>query len=182
MTFPNFVAGEILRAQDMNAVGLWKVASGTLSLTTTPTNVTGVFSSEYKNYKVMLYVASRSTTNRFDMKYLVGTTPTSSGYYASGIGSEYATNSVAYFQRSNNDANFFFDSGSTGTESSYNLDIFSPNAASRTIHTGGVFNYQSGVGYSVGGAQASTSQFTGFQLFTSTGTMSVQYQVFGYKD
>jgi hypothetical protein len=162
--------------------GLVYVAGGSLSLTTTPINITGVFSSTYKNYKLMMYISDRSTTNRFDMKYIVGTTPTSVNYYSGGIGSEYGANTVAYFQRSNNDPNFYFDSGSTGTQSSYSFDIFSPNVANRTIYTGNVFNYQNGVGYSVGGTQTSTNQFTGFQLFANTGTVTIQYQVFGYRD
>jgi len=87
MGYPDFVSGDVLNASDMNAVGLWKVASGTLSLTTTATNVTGVFSSNYKQYRLLLNTTARSTSNRVDLRYIAGTTPAATGYYNAGIGS-----------------------------------------------------------------------------------------------
>jgi hypothetical protein len=181
MTFPSFSVGEVLRAQDMNAVGLWKVASGTLSLTTTATNVTGVFSSTYKNYLVLLNITARSTSNRFDMRYIVGTTPTSANYYQGGIASDYASNTTLYFQRSNNDNQLYFDT--TTNVASYRLDIFQPNDATvATRHHGQHASVGTGYSFAFGGVQTALTAFTGFQLFTSTGTMTVEYQVFGYQN
>ena len=180
MTYPSFNSGEVLTASDMNAVGLWKVGSGTLSLTTTATNVTGVFSSTYKNYRLIYNVTARSTTSRIDMRYIIGTTPTSSGYYQGGLGGDYASNTVLYYQRSNNDPQFFGQSNAD--KMSFSMDIFRPNVASRTNHTGGMVDVYSGYAYTFGGLQNSDSQFTGFQLFTSTGTATVEYQIFGYRD
>jgi hypothetical protein len=178
MTFPNFVAGDILRAQDMNAVAGWKVASGTLSLSTTPTNVTGVFSSEYKNYRLLLNCTFKSGSIRVDMKYIVGTTATSSAYYQAGIGSDYGANATLYYQRSANDAQFFGIASSALLTQSY--DIYNPNRAFATTHHGTVVDVNNGYPYMVGGSQLSTTQFTGFQLFTSAGTATVEYQVIGY--
>ena len=180
MTYPIFNVGETLRASDMNAVGLWKVASGTLSLTTTPSNVTGVFSSTYRNYRLMLNITSRSTSNRFDMRYLVGTTPTSSAYYNGGIGGDFASNTTVYYQRSNNDPQLYFDT-QVGT-ASYIIDICDPNTAFGTTHHGSQASAQNALSHRFGGVQGSTSLFTGFQLFTSTGTMTMEYQVFGYRN
>jgi hypothetical protein len=178
MTYPNFVAGDILRAQDMNAVAGWKVASGTLSLTTTPTNVTGVFSSEYKNYRLLLNVTNKSGTIRVDMKYIVGTTATSTAYYQAGLGSDYTANAVLYYQRSNNDPQLFGISSSALLSQS--MDIYNPNKAATTMHHGTVVDANFGYPYFVGGSQNSNTQFTGFQLFTSSGTATVEYQVIGY--
>lgn len=180
MTYPVFSAGEVLGAADMNAVGLWKIASGTLSLSTTPSNVTGVFSSTYKQYRVLLNVTIRSGTNRVDMKYLVGTTPTSTNYYQSGIGSDFSADATLYYQRSNNDAQFFGIGSSSMTALSF--DIYNPNKADFTMHTGTILNANFSFPYIVGGANRTTNQFTGFQLFTSTGTATVEYQVFGYQN
>lgn len=181
MTYPSFSVGETLRAADMNAVGLWKVASGTLSLTTTPSNVTGVFSSTYKNYRVLFSITTRSTTSRVDMKYLVGTTPTSSGYYQGGLGCSYAADTVIYFQRSSNDAQLF---GQQVSGSSFwTMEIATPNISTlSTLHTGTFSDRNSAFAYSFGGEHIGLTAFTGFQLFTSTGTATVEYQVFGYRD
>jgi hypothetical protein len=60
MTFPVFLAGDVLRATDMNAVGMWKVASGTLSGSTV--NFQGCFTSDYNAYEI--YITSlRATAN-----------------------------------------------------------------------------------------------------------------------
>jgi len=181
MSYPSFSAGEVLNASDMNAVGLWKVASGTLSLTTSYTNVTGVFSGDYKNYRLLLNITARSTGNRFDMRYLVGTTPvTTNGYYQGGIGCDYGSNTTAYFQRSNNDGNFYFDN-TTGT-ASYSIDIMSPQLNTPTRHYGQTAQVTNPLSYAFGGAQVGNNQITGFQLVASTGTMTVEYQIFGYQN
>ena len=180
MTYPSFSAGEVLRAQDMNAVALWEVASGTLSLSTTPTNVTGVFSSTYKNYRVLLNVTNKSASIRVDMKYIVGTTATSTNYYQPGIGSDYTFNNTLYYQRSNADTQFFGIASSALLSQS--IDIYNPNKAALTMHHGTLVDANFGFPYMVGGSQNSSTQFTGFQLFTSSGTATVEYQVFGYRD
>jgi hypothetical protein len=180
MTFPVFSVGEVLRAADMNAVGLWKVASGSLSLTTSASNVTGVFGADYKQYRVLLNVTTRSTTNRVDMRYIVGTTATSTNYYQSGIGADFSADATLYYQRSNNDGQFFGISSSSMTALSF--DIYNPNKADFTMHTGTILNANFSFPYIVGGANRTSNQFTGFQLFTSTGTATVEYQVFGYQN
>ena len=178
MTFPNFVAGEVLRAQDMNAVGLWKVASGTLTVTTTPTNIAGVFSSEYRNYRVIVNVTSRSTSNRMDMRFITGTTPQTTGYFAGGIASDVSANTTLYFQRTNNDNQIFLNT-TTGI-SVYVLDIVNPFLNRATIFSGHI---QAGAPvYSFGGLADGTVSFTGFQFLTTTGTAAIDYQVFGYRD
>jgi hypothetical protein len=180
MTFPSFSSGEVLRAQDMNAVGLWKVASGSLSLTTSYSNVAGVFGSEYRNYRVLLNITARSTTNRFDMRYLIGTTPVNSAYYQGGIGSDYGSNTTAYFQRSNNDPQFYFDT--TSGAASYSIDIMTPFQPVPTRHYGQTAQWVNPLSFAFGGAQVANNAITGFQLVTSTGTIALDYYVYGYRD
>jgi hypothetical protein len=179
-TPPDFTSGQILTADQMSAIGMWEIGSGTLSLTTSATNVTGVFSSTYKQYRVLLNTTAKSTTNRVDMKYIVGTTPTSTNYYMAGIGSDYSANTVLYYQRSNADTQLF--GLSSNSDQTMVLDIFNANKAATTLHQGNVADKQSGYSYAIGGMQNSGTQFTGFQLFTSAGTATVEYQVFGYRD
>ena len=180
MPVPDFSPGEVLTAAAMDSIGLWKIADGSLSLTTSATNVTGVFSSTYKNYRVLLNVTARSTTGRVDMKYIVGTTATSANYFQSGIGSDYASNATVYYQRSNNDNQFF--GLSSASQTSLSFDVFNANAALQTLHNGTVMDRNLGFPYAFGGLQNGAIAFTGFQLFTSTGTATVEYQVFGYRN
>jgi hypothetical protein len=114
------------------------------------------------------------------MRYIVGTTPTSSAYYQGGIGGSYAADSVIYFQRSNNDNQFFGQS--VFANAYWLMDISMPNRALSTFHSGSFSDGNSALAYQFGGEQISNTQFTGFQLFTSTGTATVEYQVFGYRN
>jgi hypothetical protein len=139
-----------------------------------------VFSSTYRNYRLILNSSGRSTTNRFDLRYLVGTTQTTVNYYQGGIGSEYATNATVYMQRSNNDSTYFGQSG--GSEQNSVIDIIAPNLAAATVHTGQLMDRNTGFAYSFGGVNTTTNAFTGFQLSTNTGTITMKYQVFGYRD
>jgi hypothetical protein len=184
MAIKTFTTGEVLTAADTNTYlansGLVYIANGTLSLTTSATSVTGVFSSIYKNYRVLFYVSARSTTNSVEMKYIVGTTPTSTGYYQAGIGSDYAVNTAIYYPRTNGTTQFIgiSTSGSVGLT----MDIFNPNRTGNTLHTGTASDVNTGYAYSLGGENIVSNQYTGFQLFTSTGTATVEYQVFGYQE
>ena len=184
MAIKTFTTGEVLTAADTNTYlansGLVYVGAGTLSLTTSATNVTGVFSSTYKQYQVLLNITARSTTNRVDMRYINGTTPTSTAYYQSGIGLDWAANAAVFYQRSNNDNQFFGLSGNQVL--SLSLDIFNANKAAFTLHSGTASSGDTSYAFIIGGAQNSSTVFTGFQLFTSTGTATVEYQVYGYRD
>ena len=181
MPVPDFSPGEVFTAAAADAIGLWLIDSGSLSLTTSASNVTDVFSSEYTNYRLLLFVTARSTNNRVDMKYIVGTTPTSTQYFQAGIASDYAANSTLYMQRSNNDNQFF--GIPTTQQTGISMDIFGPNLVTSTLHSGHMSDRNSGITYAFGGVQLSTTnQYTGFQLFTNTGTATVKYQVFGYRD
>jgi hypothetical protein len=51
-TPPDFSSGAVLTAAQMNSVGLWKVASGSLSTATT--NFQGCFTSDYRDIALSL--------------------------------------------------------------------------------------------------------------------------------
>lgn len=90
MTFPTFSAGEVLRATDMNAVGLWLVKSQTIGTGVTTVSVTGAFSADYDNYIVTITggTASANASIRLQMNNSTGTT-----YLTAGTYGNYAVNS-----------------------------------------------------------------------------------------
>jgi hypothetical protein len=79
MTFPIFAAGDVLGAADMNAVGLWKIT--TQSLTGTATNVVGCFSTNYDRYLIQVDELAFSGAGDLYFQWLSGTTPLASAAY-----------------------------------------------------------------------------------------------------
>jgi hypothetical protein len=53
MTFPSFSAGEILRATDMNAVGMWKITSYTATSNQGAFTINSAFSADYDSYRLI---------------------------------------------------------------------------------------------------------------------------------
>ena len=185
MAYPSFNSGDVLNASDMNAVGLWKVTSGTITgLSSTGTNIASVFNNtNYRNYRVMFQVTAASTSNRMTMQMMLGTTPASTGaYYAGGLASDYAANAVLYFQRSNADTALFLTNTNASTSRFISFDICAPNQATTTMFTSGSYIDTTGIyHYSWGGAHAVATAYDGIKVFTNTGTMDVTYAIYGYK-
>ncbi len=185
MAIKTFTSGEVLTAADTNTylgnAGLVYVAQGTLNLTTSRTNVLSVFSSTYKNYKIIFNVTTRSTSNKFELHWLIGSTLVAANYYQGGIGSDFSANTVIYFPRSNAGSNLPMDSSQS--PATYTIEVMSPQLAVPTRHygqtaSGGVGPYS----YVFGGAQTDSSQMTSFQVYTNTGTMTLEYTVYGYRE
>lgn len=88
MAIKTFTTGEILTASDTNT---YLANSGLVYVTqVSPTASTAVqipscFSSTYNNYKVIVTPISVVSASDVRLKLLVGTTPTSTGYYMTNI-------------------------------------------------------------------------------------------------
>ena len=54
MTYPVFASGDVLNASDMNGVGLWLVKSQAIGTGVSSVTVTGAFSADYDNYKIVI--------------------------------------------------------------------------------------------------------------------------------
>jgi hypothetical protein len=80
MTYPSFSAGEVLRAADMNAVGLWRVGGGALS--GSAVNFVGCFTSDYTDYRIVIDSVSASSSIDVYWQMLDGTTPATTANYS----------------------------------------------------------------------------------------------------
>ena len=67
MTFPVFATGDVLNASDMNAVGMWLVKSQTVGSGVSSVTVTGAFSSDYDNYRIVYANAIGSSIDWLNM-------------------------------------------------------------------------------------------------------------------
>lgn len=181
-TPPDFTPGAVLTASQMDAIGLWLVDSGTLSVTTTYQNVVGCFdNADFANYRILLDVTAVTTSSRLEFRFLDNTTQAQTAYFNGGVGGNYASDTTVYMQRSNNDTRLFLGAASVGLRH-VAMDIFHPDQALVTTYTGQFFDQGPGLGYAFGGVHATASAYDGFALGGTAGTMTVQYAVYGYRN
>lgn len=195
MPVPVFSTGEVLTAAAMNAVGLWRVttctvtsaggtaataSNGVVTVGTGNTSVTvnNAFSADYARYRVTIDGVLGSLNG--DMRIQIGTAiaqyygiynyQTPAGGGALGILPQTAT-ADAYIGGLN----------TTFHEQSISFDIINPNKALRTSWTGQAFgnNYYFSFGYQL----ADATQHTSFKIFPSAGTITGgEICVYGYNN
>ena len=185
-TPPVFVSGAILTAAQMNSIGLWKISTTVMSGVST--SVSGCFSSDYANYRVvcqnltgaaaatrLLSLRFRTTSDDTTASYNFGTFGTTSP----GTTTQLATNGATSATLAALGAQ---PSGSAA--GGFVLDIMSPNVASGTTYTGSGIMYQpdlvSYVSRSFSGNMTTATQYTGFTIFGVTDALSGTLQVYGY--
>lgn len=186
MGFPTFNAGDILNATDMNAVGLWKIQTKSV---TTQTEITfdGVFTSNYLNYLVVLAVSAATSTNIIQWQERAnGVNATSSYSYA---GAAYYLSAGSGFQNILAGQNISgggvgsFD-GASGSQGHCVFEIHSPNTSAYTSTTGR-FSFATGnTGMyhgTIGSVHYVSNVYDGFRLFVAAGNFTGTATVYGYQ-
>jgi hypothetical protein len=175
MTFPVFSVGEVLRAQDMNAVGLWLVKTQTVGTGVSSVTVTGAFSADYDNYKVVYSGGVGSAVH--NMRLQLGSASTSYFGFA-----PYGTfgGMTVFGINDNNAARFSYVGGGDTSGSSLSVELRQPFAATATyisadLNTGTSFGYYAGRYFP-------TTSFTAFTFSPDSGTLTGgTVSVYGYR-
>lgn len=187
MAEQTFTAGQVLTAAQMTTLqtntGLNYITSGTLSGAST--NFAGCFTSQYRNYRIVLDSVTFSGISNLWVRLLVGTTPNTSlsygfaglGWRIDGAASNY-NNTPSYFLVGQGQTNNF--------SNSYNntvLDVLQPQEAIRTgilAQTNaneGLYIFRTG-----GGLFEGTTQFDGIQFLSGSAvTLTGNVTIYGYR-
>jgi hypothetical protein len=176
MTFPVFSAGEVLRAQDMNAVGLWLVKSQTVGTGVSSVTVTGAFSADYDNYRIVYTGGTASTQTGLNLQ--LGSA--NSQYFYNLIYSLYSGGGIQILPY-NGATSFVYAGAMDGNQNPFvAFDLYQPFAtASTRIASQWMQTDSSGIG---AGVQKANTSYTAFTLSTQTGTISGgTIFVYGYK-
>ncbi len=180
MTYPSFSVGEVLRAQDMNAVGLWLVATGSNSNTTSLV-INNCFSADYAHYRIVFTATggAAGTADAF-VQFRVGTTPTATNYFYNTIfSSNTAGPSRAYLgsQVSGQIGNFGFE------RSTLICDVYNPQVAASTNYVSQWQGWGSTANFvgTTQGYQTSSNQHTGFEI-TCSSAFTGTARVYGYRN
>lgn len=173
-----------------SGVPSWATASsGALTKITTSTftgvsshSVNSVFTSTYRNYRVILDITSVSTAPDIRMKLRASGTDSTTGLYQSRMLMYTAT---MYPDETSNVAYWCVgiqDSTKQGAGSTA-MDIFTPNVALATKHSG-IIQAVGGALFlaPIGGYANNTTQYDGFTIYTTGGTMDGSVTIYGYQN
>lgn len=184
-TPPVFSVGQYNTAAYMNSIGLWLVKTATLSGTST--NIANCFTSDFDNYRVVLgdLDVSVNTTQTIGIQYSANGTPAGSGYewwtqfiYSGGSGTEGGTAATSW--------QLAYYSGDNEETGSLTIDVFSPKLSKYTHGMAQTFAYQAGAGGYVlrlsGGVLKNTNSYDGLTFVSSSGSMSGNVKIYGYRN
>ena len=185
-TPPDFSSGAVLTAAQMNSVGLWKVASGALATATT--NFQSCFTSDYRDYRIVIDSMGASGVGDFYIRLLQGasevTGATANNYWAyrgitsAGVaGDSSAAANVAWYLG----ATF---PGATTVSGQSIIDITTPQIAAKTMATVQSANLIAGAYISRNGMCAfdTSAVFDGFAVKSlSAATLSGNVTIYGYR-
>ena len=177
MSFPSFSTGEVLTAADMNAVGWWLVKTVTIGTGTSTVPVTSCFSSDYDNYKVVMSGTITTVSSSLSLTLGAGT---GSNYYGSLYFDAY-TGASTGTNRTNNGTSLGIGFAETSLREQFvTIEIGSPNLARSTSLTG---NYY-GATWSgwFAGTRADTTQYTGFNINSTSNMNGGTIRVYGYRN
>jgi hypothetical protein len=135
-TPPTFTSGQILTSSAMNSVGLWLVKTQAVGSSEASVEVTGAFSSDYANYKIIYSGGVGSTGLSLNMQFGIGATMTDSNYYG-GIG-YIKTGANTRVVSANNGGTSFIAGGATSSVAQIALEVQGPQIANST-HAQGPF-------------------------------------------
>lgn len=175
---------------------LQKITSGTFSGLTSgsPLDVNSVFSSEFTNYLVNLRVSQSSTTGSTVIRMRTASSLESSAVYNYSWGGSYVAAGPGYNWNLYSTTNPFspdtlFWTGMTpasGYSATSRIEIHSPNVARETRFIGQGFTNWTGTYYNVAvsgtGEVGTATQYTGFRLYPTAGSITGEYFVYGIRD
>ncbi|MCH9835860.1 hypothetical protein K0U83_09370 [bacterium] len=179
MTFPVFASGDVLNASDMNGVGLWLVKSQAVGSGVASVTVTGAFSADYQNYRI-IYTGGTASGAAQALNLRLGAATTN--YHNSALYAIYAggTGSVTY---NNTQTSFVYAGSADATVGTFlTVDLFNPFDSTKYTGFGGSFIVTDVAGHT-GGVHKSNTSFTDFTLLPGTGTLTGgTIRVYGYRN
>lgn len=175
-TPPDFTAGAVLTAAQMNQLGLFLVKSQTAGAGVGSVLITDCFNSDFRNYRITFEGGSQSISNNAIQLQFANTM----NHFANMRYDSWSGFAAGTLPTTAQNFAYFGLSGASST-CTLSMDIFAPNLAQYTKYSG-MFtgNDYYGTGGGVYGANTSLTGFTIiFPGFTNTGGI---VKVYGYRN
>lgn len=179
MSYPSFSVGEVLTANDMNAVGLWKLGTNTFSAQT-GVNIDSVFTADYDVYRLFWLEADSNTAGETRVQFRTsGSTNANNNYVhqnnafttaLTAVRNTVATSSALVTQ----------NVGASGWL--WEMVIYNPYSNARNtiftvngnVDTGSLY-------FAGGGAFNTTTRFDGIRITRTAGDMTGEYWLYGFR-
>lgn len=185
MAIKTFTTGEVLTASDTNTYlnngGLVYITNTSWSAVSSASQVTvaNVFSSTYDDYKILIEAYANTTGPNLSMKLRTSSDDSAADYQRWGLKWTTAASNLSLTGQTQ----WFINDLSTSSAYRNGLDmtIFSPNIATNTSATMNAIELNAGALFALALNKPTTTQYTGFSLFVSTGTFTGRLAVYGYR-
>ena len=177
MGYPVFNVGEVLTANDMNAVGLWLIKTQTIGSGVSSVTVSDVFSADFDVYRITISSGVGSATSVLQLS--LGSTGT--GYYYGGKARTYAGADLNV--QGANQANWYAGESNVNAHT-FDVILTNPYLAKNTLISAMIAPARTD-GYSlfVSGYLANTTSYTAFTITPNTGTITGgTIRVYGYRN
>lgn len=179
---PDFVAGQVLTAAQMNGIGLWLVKTQTIGTAVSSVTVSSAFSSSYDNYLITLTGGVTSASTYIALS--LGSTAT--GYYFGATGTRWDTGNATTVYGSNQTSFTNAMYGNTDTSFGYVIlqNPFNTKRTGMLQQTN--INVTTTVGVLTGGGYVdNNTSYTAFTLTTVTAASTMTggiVRVYGYRN
>ena len=180
-TPPDFTAGSVLTAAQMNAIGLWRIKQVTLATGTT--DITSCFSADYVAYRIVFSSLVPSTTDiQLRGQMLSGSTPLTTNTYeaqrlyvqgATVGGGGTAGTPIGYGYIG------YITTAAAGGGAGAVIDIINPFTANYTSWFAST-SYQYAYHETNTAVVKNTTSYDGFRIVCSTGSCTGTATVYGY--
>jgi hypothetical protein len=194
-TPPDFTAGQVLTAAQMNAVGLWKITPSSVSGTGatiagngdvvvssggTSVTIVDCFTSDYSNYKVIVSNIQLASTAGMTVQLRTASTTKTTGYYWAGYLVNYTAGFASADSRGTNTSSWAGSIGTTGRVA-FSFEVFDPYDAVITTYMGARTDPRTdGAVGSYYGYQNSAEGFTSLVIGSSANMTNARVSVYGY--
>jgi hypothetical protein len=181
---PTFIAGDTLTAQQMNSVGMWKIATGIIN-SGSSANLQN-FSADYDSYKLVLtQIRVAAGTPSIQLRLSATGTPATTGYYWGVTRADIAAAAINV-SVGNNAAQFDTQAIQNGAVSGMmTCDIHNPFTTQYTSINGQSVDSRAAGAYggiSFSGQLANTTSYNTIQILLSSSTFTnCNYTVYGYR-
>ena len=179
-TPPTFVTGAVLTAAQMNTIGMHLIKSQTVGTGVSSVAVTGAFSADYQNYRI-IYSGGTASGAAQALNLRLGAATTN--YFNGATYVIYATNTNGNVAYNNTQTSFVYAGTADATMGNFlDVDVLNPFDSTRFTGFGGSFIVTDVAGHT-GGVHKSNTSFTDFTLLAASGTLTGgTIRVYGYRN